>query len=48
MTWRHGSCGRGAGYNTAKARHADGYVGRPLLPSEQARLVDEATRLGLS
>ena len=36
------------GYRAAKARHANGYVDRPLLPSEQARLVDEATRLALN
>jgi hypothetical protein len=36
------------GYNTAKARRADGYVDRPLLRSEQAELVDQATRLALS
>ncbi len=36
------------GYRTAKARSANGYVDRPLLPSEQARLVEEATRLALS
>jgi hypothetical protein len=33
------------GYRTARARRANGYVERPLLPSEQARLVEEATRL---
>jgi hypothetical protein len=38
---------RGEGYRTAKARHASGYVDRPLLPSEQARLVKQATRLAL-
>jgi hypothetical protein len=32
----------------AKARQANGYVDRPLLPCEQARLVEEATRLALS
>jgi hypothetical protein len=31
-----------------KARRANGYVDRPLLPSEQTRLVEEATRLALS
>ena len=35
-------------YRTAKARYANGYVDRPLLPSEQARLVEQATRLALS
>jgi hypothetical protein len=35
------------GYGTAKARHANGYVDRPLLPSEQARLVEDATELAL-
>jgi hypothetical protein len=32
---------------TAKARRANGDVDRPLLPSEQARLVEDATRLAL-
>lgn len=36
------------GYATAKARRAGGYVDRPLLPSEQARLVNDATQLALS
>jgi hypothetical protein len=36
---------REQGYATAKARQASGYVDRPLLASEQARLVEEATRL---
>jgi hypothetical protein len=36
---------REQGYLTAKARRANGYVDRPLLPSEQARLVEEARRL---
>ena len=36
------------GYPTATARQANGYVDRPLLPSEQARLVEEATRLALN
>jgi hypothetical protein len=35
------------GYRTAKARSANGYVDRPLLPSESARLVDQDTRLAL-
>jgi len=49
MTWRRGSCGpRKQGYNTAKTRRADGYVDMPLLPSEQARRVKDATRLALS
>jgi len=39
---------REEGYRTAKARRANGYVDRPLLRSEQARLVEEATRLALS
>jgi hypothetical protein len=38
---------REQGYATAKARRANAYVDRPLLPSEQARLVEEATRLAL-
>jgi len=38
---------REEGYRTAKARRANGYVDRPLWPSEQARLVAEATRLAL-
>jgi len=39
---------RKQGYNTANAREVDGYVDMPLLPSEQARLVKDATRLALS
>ena len=39
---------RQEGYVTAKARRANGYVDRPLLPSEQALLVQKATRLALS
>jgi hypothetical protein len=39
---------REEGYRTAKARRANGYVDRPLLPSEQARLVEAATHLALS
>jgi hypothetical protein len=39
---------REEGYATAKARRANGYVDRPLLPSEQARLVEDATRLALT
>jgi hypothetical protein len=35
------------GYRSAKARRANGYVDRPLLPSEQVRLVEDATRLAL-
>jgi hypothetical protein len=35
------------GYRTAKARCANGYEDRPLLPSEQTRLVKEATRLAV-
>ena len=38
---------RREGYRTAKARDSNGYVDRPLLPSEQARLVEDATRLAL-
>ena len=38
---------RDQGYATAKARRANGYADRPLLPSEQARLVEEATRLAI-
>jgi hypothetical protein len=39
---------REQGYGTAKARLACGDLDRPLLPSEQARLVEEAQRLVLS
>ena len=39
---------RGQGYITANARRANGYVDMLLLPSEQTRLVEEATRLALS
>jgi hypothetical protein len=39
---------REQGYMTAKARRTGGYVDRPLLPSEQARLVEQATRLVVS
>ena len=39
---------RQEGYRAAKARCANGYVDRPLLSSEQARLVEQATRLALS
>jgi hypothetical protein len=39
---------REEGYATAKARRANGRVDRPLLPPEQARLVEDATRLVLS
>jgi hypothetical protein len=39
---------RQEGYATAKARRANGWVDRPLLPSEQVQLVEEATRLALS
>jgi len=35
-------------FSTAKARFANGYVDRPLMPSEQARLVEEAGRLAVS
>jgi hypothetical protein len=43
LVWAHQE-----GYVTAKARQANGYVDRPLLPSEQARLVQEAALLALS
>jgi hypothetical protein len=33
---------REEGYRTAKARRANGYVDRPLLPTEQAQLADAA------
>jgi hypothetical protein len=36
---------RQQGYRTAKARCANGYVDRPLLPSEKTRIVEDATRL---
>ena len=35
-------------YSSAKARRANGWVDRPLLPSEQMRLVEDATRLALT
>ena len=35
------------GYRSAKARRANGYFDRPLLPSEQVRLIEDATRLAL-
>jgi hypothetical protein len=38
---------RQEGYVTAKARRANGWMDRPLLPSEQVRPVEEATRLAL-
>jgi hypothetical protein len=38
---------RERGYRTAKARRASGYVDRPLLPSEQLRLIEQATRIAL-
>jgi hypothetical protein len=38
---------RQEGYVTAKARQANGYIDKPLLPSEQARLIEDATRLAL-
>jgi hypothetical protein len=38
---------RQQGYATAKARRANADLDRPLLPSEQARLIEEATRLAL-
>lgn len=39
---------RQQGYRTASSRCANGYVDRPLLPSERVRLVEDATRLALS
>jgi hypothetical protein len=39
-TWKRG-------YRSAKARRANGYVDKPLLPFEQARLIEDATRLAL-
>ena len=38
---------RHEGYVTAKARRANGFVDKPLLPSEQAQLIEDATRLAL-
>jgi len=38
---------RERGYRAANARRATGYVDRPLLPSKQVRLVNDATRLAL-
>lgn len=38
---------REQGYATAKARRANVYVARPLLPVEKTRLVEDATRLAL-
>jgi hypothetical protein len=38
---------RQEGYVTAKARRANGYADWPLLPSEQVKLVEEATQLAL-
>jgi hypothetical protein len=38
---------RDQGYQTAKARRANGDADRPLLPSEQDRLIEAATRLAL-
>jgi len=38
---------RDQGYRSAKARRANGYVDRPLLPSEQAQLIEDATQLAL-
>jgi hypothetical protein len=35
------------GYATAKARRANALADRPFLPSEQAQLVEDATRLAL-
>ena len=40
--------GRQQGYRIVKARCANGYLDRPPLPLEQARLVQEATRLAVS
>jgi hypothetical protein len=39
---------REQGYRTAKARLTAADFDRPLLPSEQAKLVDDATRLALA
>jgi hypothetical protein len=39
---------RQQGYRTAKARRANGYVDRPLLPSEKTRLIEDAKRLAMS
>jgi len=39
---------REEGYKAANARRANGWVDRPLLPSEQQRLVEDATRLALA
>ena len=36
---------RAGGYATAKARRANGYLNGLLLPSEHARLVEDATGL---
>jgi hypothetical protein len=38
---------REQGYATAKARWANALADRPILPSEQAQLVEDATRLAL-
>jgi len=38
---------RQEGYVTAKARRANGYADKPLLPSEQAQLIEDATQLAL-
>jgi hypothetical protein len=35
------------GLPLGEARRANGYVDKPLLPSEQARLIEDATRLTL-
>jgi hypothetical protein len=49
QTWDHLAArlvrARDHGHRTAKARRANGYVDRPLLPSEQGQLVKEATWL---
>jgi hypothetical protein len=39
---------RARGYHTAKARLTAADFDRPLLPSEQVRLVEKATRLASS
>jgi len=39
---------REEGYRTAKARRANGWMDRPLLPSEQVRLIEDATQLALT
>ena len=38
---------REEGYKMAKARRANGWVDRPLVPSERVKLVEDATQLAL-